>query len=145
MPDLVQKYFEEDLTEAEYEALEQILETSDEAAWRFGKAAEKAYYRYGFAKPRWPGPPHSSAGLKFGLKPWLGLSLIVAGAAVAWLWRNPPAPVAHFLKRFPISAGFFRPHAPGKAVTQPGHGATQGAASLFAPPAKQYRQAKEKI
>jgi hypothetical protein len=118
MPDLALKFFMEDLTPEESEALEKVLETSEDAAWRFGKAAEKAYYRYGFSKPHWPGLPDSSHGPKPAFKPWVGgFCLIAVAAGILWIWTKPPAPIAHFLQQFQKHATLSPPRSKGMSVT----------------------------
>lgn len=88
MPDLIEKYFKEDLTEAEDQALEELLATSEEGAERLVATAEKAYYRYGFPTPHLPGAPGASSEGGSFFKPWMIL-LALGVAAVLLLWRAP--------------------------------------------------------
>jgi hypothetical protein len=66
--DLILKYFQGDLTEAEEQALSERLLSSTEDALRFGQMAEKNYYIYGLPQPHWhgggpsSGTGHSSSG-----------------------------------------------------------------------------------
>lgn len=90
MPDdLIIKFFKEDLTEAEEQALSDRLASSVEEALRFGQHAEASYRFYGLPEPQWRGsqPPSGFfpfSGLKLGL--WLGLTLL-AGLSVWGLWK----------------------------------------------------------
>ena len=86
--DLIVKFFREDLTEAEEEALSQRLSSSVEDALRLGQHAEASYRHYGLPEPKWTGGPppgfYPKSGFKFGL--WLPVVLL-AGLA-AWVgWR----------------------------------------------------------
>ena len=74
MPKLVEKFFREDLTEAEDAALEESLLNSDEAAFQFAEEAEKLYRYCGLPEPRVPGP-------KPGFLKWF--SGLFGGA---WFW-----------------------------------------------------------
>jgi hypothetical protein len=91
MFDLVDKYFKEDLTEAEQAALEDSLLNSDEAALKFETLAKDAYVRYGLPEPQphWGnsnGPfPSSGMGLKSIL--WV---LGIGTALLLGLWRFHP-------------------------------------------------------
>lgn len=68
--DLIIKFFQEDLTEAEDQRLREILSSSPEEAYRFFLHAEAAYRSYGLPEPRRPkGDPPSF---------WTHLSL--------WVW-----------------------------------------------------------
>jgi hypothetical protein len=57
--DLIIKFFTEDLTEAEEQALSDKLASSSEEAVRFGQHAEASYRHYGLPEPQWRGggPP----------------------------------------------------------------------------------------
>jgi hypothetical protein len=88
MPDLLEKYFGKDLTEAEEEALGGALLAEDDTAEKLAAEAEAAYVRYGLPEPRWTGgnkPPFLSAG---GGKIWAWVMLLI-GAAVLALWGRP--------------------------------------------------------
>jgi hypothetical protein len=87
---LVEKFFNEDLTGADEEALEKLLLQSPEAASRFNVLAEEAYLATGQLAHQWPGkaiqiPP--VGGMGTGLK--LFLVLLTLGTAVA-IWRFWP-------------------------------------------------------
>jgi len=80
MPDLVEKYFREDLTEEEDRALTQELLSSDGAAEKFMRLAEEAYVRYGLPKADWEGPiPRILPRSKSWWNPWFGLSVLALG------------------------------------------------------------------
>lgn len=142
MPDLVQKYFREDLTLEELQALENLLENSEDAAWRFGKAAEKAYYRYGLSKPRWPHTPNPPTGPKFGVKLWVSLSMLAIGSTMAWLfWKHPPILNLGIFKHFQVSNGSPKPGptgktaAPARPVDKTLKGSNTSGKAGFSPPA----------
>jgi hypothetical protein len=90
MPDdLVIKFFREDLTETEEQALSDRLTSSEEDALRFGQHAESSYLHYGLPEPQWPGggPPPGffpRSGLPIGF--WSILAL-VAGLSVWGFWK----------------------------------------------------------
>jgi hypothetical protein len=93
MVDLVQAFFERDLTEAEAKALEAFLKNSTEAASRFETLSEEAYAATGLPAHQWPGTPisiHPIGSLGTGLK--LFLALLAAGAGIAaWMvWHQTP-------------------------------------------------------
>ena len=102
MADLIVKFFQEEMTQAEEQALSDRLLSSTEEALRFGEQAEKAYLGFGLPEPRWPGGGPPSAPWTHGpmvLKPliWAG-ALLTAGLVGFILWRhhqvNPPVPLA---------------------------------------------------
>ena len=102
MPDLVEKFFRDDLTEAEQQALSDTLLNSDEAALKFEETAKQAYLRYGFPepKPRWTDPPPSSSPPKTGLGPWFWPAMFVVGATLGLGWRThffSPQTVRHLM------------------------------------------------
>ncbi|HUO57639.1 MAG TPA: FlgD immunoglobulin-like domain containing protein [bacterium] len=94
MADLIAKFFQTELTEAEDQELSQTLLNSSEDSVRFAEAATAAYARYGLPEPRWPGDPDdfprpSSGGGAFSM----GVVLAVAGLAswAGWHFRAPLA------------------------------------------------------
>jgi hypothetical protein len=102
--DLIKKFFQEDLSEAEEKALGEQLLSSTEDALRFGEEAHNRYASYGLPEPEWSkplapvfDPAASPASLYFaylGLKILAGLlALSVAGVVAFGLWRAF-APVA---------------------------------------------------
>jgi hypothetical protein len=94
MDDLVSKYFQEDLTEAEDQALEEKLLDSPEDSLAFVAAGEEAYHRYGLPEPRWPGNPEDFPRLrsKGKIRPWFILvSILMAGAAL-WFYQTKVRP-----------------------------------------------------
>jgi hypothetical protein len=89
MLELTKKYFSQDLTEDEEQALSEALRDSPDEAEDFGKMAEEAYYRYGFSRPLWPGSPENPAGGRSGFRPWMGLLILALGGAAAfWMWNS---------------------------------------------------------
>jgi hypothetical protein len=90
--DLIIKYFTEDLTEAEEQALSQILLSSAEEAWRFQRHAEAAYLHCGLPEPKrrggQPPPGFMPGGSVFKPGLWLFLGLAAAGFLAWALWRN---------------------------------------------------------
>jgi hypothetical protein len=91
MPDLVEKYFKDDLTEAEQQGLSEFLLGSEEAALKFETLAKEAYLRYGHPEPqpRWDDPPSppSSIGNHWG--PWFWTSIFIVGLAVFHHYFQP--------------------------------------------------------
>src|SRR5258708_34686843 len=95
MPDLIEKYFKEDLTEAERQALRKELLTSDNAAESFGERAEEVYRALGLPEPRWTGPDRFRPAPSSDRWKWLGLGIIFAGifGTMGWfLWKGIEAP-----------------------------------------------------
>jgi len=94
MPDLIEKFFQNDLTEAEKEALGRELEGPGESAQRFGERAEELYRSFGLPEPRWMGPESLRPQLGPGFGKWLSLFLFTAALAggVAWIY-------AHLMKK----------------------------------------------
>ncbi|HET9869259.1 MAG TPA: FlgD immunoglobulin-like domain containing protein [bacterium] len=110
--DLIQKFFRDDLTEAEEKALSERLQGSTEDALRFGEEAEKRYQAYGLPDPEpprplarpMPEPPVHFLWLHAVLKALaVLLGLAVAGVVVLGVWRAfvppddkaaPPLPAA---------------------------------------------------
>lgn len=94
---LVEKFFNEDLTGADEEALEKLLLQSTEAASEFNVLAEEAYLATGQPAHQWPGKtiqiPHVG-GMGTGLK--LLLALVALGSAVV-IWRLWPRPVTEVI------------------------------------------------
>lgn len=102
MPELVEKYFKEDLTEAEQTALEEALLNSDEAALQFEGMAKEAYLRYGLPEPqpKWGDTPPPSLPKSFHLKPWLW-SIVLGGAlALGWVYLHRPLVLSYIANHF---------------------------------------------
>ncbi len=91
MSDLIEKYFREDLTEAEDKALGELLSSSDDAAQRFGAMAEAKYASYGLPEP---GISDAVTPDTSFLKPWMipAAALLIAGGATWWMTRGAPCP-----------------------------------------------------
>lgn len=96
MSDLIEKFFREDLTEQEREALRQELITSGVSADRLGERAEEVYRALGLPDPRWTGPDHfRPRSGHFGHWVELGALLAVLLAilgSVFYLSRQPARP-----------------------------------------------------
>ncbi|MGH7738876.1 MAG: hypothetical protein ACREL1_01900 [bacterium] len=100
MDDLIQKFFQADLTEAEEQALSDQLKNFTEEALRFGEEAEARYIRAGLPEPQLPRPlsiPAAAGGSAVSVMAWVhgGLKILVwiLGIALAsvvafGLWRN---------------------------------------------------------
>jgi hypothetical protein len=89
MPDLVDKFFQEGLTEAEEQVLSENLWASEELAEKFAGIAREAYIRYGFPEPQEPGFEGPSSGPGGGIYPWMGAGLIILGLGLAyWSWNK---------------------------------------------------------
>lgn len=80
MSDLLEKFFNEDLSDAEEEAFEKSFLESPEAASRFNVLAEEAYAATGLPAHQWPGKiitiPHIGG---IGTKLKLFLALLAGG------------------------------------------------------------------
>ncbi len=89
MSDLIDKYFSEDLTQAEDEALEGLLSTSEVAAERFFAKAEKDYFSYGLPDP-------VSTGIRSWIRPirgWMGpavLLMVLLMGGLFWSTHSVP-------------------------------------------------------
>lgn len=120
MPDLVEKYFNADLTEAEQEALSQALLESDEAALQFETMAQESYLSFGLPnpQPRWSDGPKGPSPSAAGLKPWFWVGLAAVGAAAFWGYHHRPA---FFKKADPSSQA---PQAASIARAKPGQAST---------------------
>lgn len=90
MADLIDKFFKEDLTEAEKKILGEQLETSDEAARRFGEMASEAYQRFGLPEPQWTGPDKFPVSAKRRSRFWISFCLVFAflGLLAGWVWLH---------------------------------------------------------
>jgi hypothetical protein len=80
MSDLVEKYFSEDLTEAERKTLGQELLSSEEAAGKFIEKAGDAYRRFGLPEPHWIGPEELKHISKPGLWRHLWFWILILGS-----------------------------------------------------------------
>lgn len=86
MDDLITKFFQGDLSEAEEQALSERLSSSVEDALRFGQHAEASYRYYGLPEPRWPGEASAASAIK--IKPWMWLGAALTGLALWGLLRH---------------------------------------------------------
>jgi hypothetical protein len=87
MADLIDKFFQEDLTEAEEKAVSEELLSSEETALRLGEKAERAYLHAGLPEPIWPASnkiiPHLSKTIPL---TWVCFWMILAGMAGIAAW-----------------------------------------------------------
>jgi hypothetical protein len=90
MIDLIQNFFERDLTPEESQELGRLLETSDQEALRFAHLGEQSYLATGLPAHHWPGgslgapgSPLAGHGSSFLV---LGLSALGLGGLAAWWW-----------------------------------------------------------
>jgi hypothetical protein len=101
MNDLIQKYFQSELTEAEEKALAERLASSIEASERFATEAKRAYLSFGLPHPGGPG-----IGAKLSHSPWakiLSVAVVAGSVAVAHWWPKPPAPVLKVVSQAAIA------------------------------------------
>lgn len=98
MINLVDEFFKRNLTEAEAQQLEQLLENSAQEALRFGQGLQREYLAMGLPVPNVPknfGPAASKAGWT-ALKSVLVAAVLAGGASLYWwLWCPSPAPSLH--------------------------------------------------
>jgi hypothetical protein len=116
MADLIEKYFKEDLTAAERQALRQELLSSDTASERFGERAEEAYLALGLPAPQWSGPDRFRPTSSYHLWKWLGFGMLFIGIAgamgwVMWKANNAPQAIlsAPSLEMTPVSLRHLKP------------------------------------
>lgn len=104
MTDLVQEFFQRDLTEAEHEALSGLLAGSPEAAERYEGLLKENYLATGLPQPVLPKGLHHLPHAGGGLAP---LALTLAGLAVvgvlAWKFWPQPQPMPAVTKA-PVEA-----------------------------------------
>jgi len=95
MSDLIQTFFERDLTPEESDQLARILENSGEESLRFASLGEAAYQATGLPAHHWPGAnpfaPGSGAAGKGGAL--LKILLAAGGLGAAWWAFHQPAPL----------------------------------------------------
>jgi hypothetical protein len=94
MADLIQAFFDRDLTEVESSQLEKLLRDSTDQAGRFAELSEKAYLATGLPPHVWPGKPITIphiGGMGWGLKLFLALCAVGLGT-VLYLVKTPPPP-----------------------------------------------------
>lgn len=99
MADLILKFFQEEMTQAEEQALSERLLSSTEEALRFGEEAQKAYLGFGLPDPKWPGggAPPSPWSATLGLKSILLYPALLAAGLAGWtIW--------HFHARAPLAS-----------------------------------------
>ncbi|HVZ80705.1 MAG TPA: FlgD immunoglobulin-like domain containing protein [bacterium] len=111
--DLIIKYFRENLTESEEEALAERLRTSTEEALRFGQHAEASYRHYGLPEPQWTGappPPGFPGAGGLGMKLWLPLALAVG--SMGWIGWHFAGTMGKERPLSPPSAAVSGPPAP---------------------------------
>jgi hypothetical protein len=83
--DPIVKFFREDLTQAEEQALSDKLASSSEEAVRFGQHAEASYRYYGLPEPEWRGGgPPSGFFPRPGFRPVIWLSVALLAGFLGW-------------------------------------------------------------
>ncbi len=115
MPDLVEKFFKEGLTEAEEQALSDDLWASEDTAEKFADAAREAYLRYGFPEPQVPPTAPGGGGLRGGWRLWSWALWGGLALGAAWLWHGPTGHHLMALGRQWISRVFTAAPHPGLA------------------------------
>lgn len=97
MSNLVEEFFKRDLTEAEAQELEGLLEKSPEDSLRFGQNLEQQYLSLGLTVPAIPGhfgPALPKAGWGL-LKSLLAAATLTGAGLLAWtLWPKPAAVIS---------------------------------------------------
>lgn len=91
---LTEEFFKRDLTEAEAEAMDHLLENSTEDALRFGENLKAEYLALGLAVPEIPkhwGLPHPAASGLSLVKAALTALLLAGAGALAWHYGGPAA------------------------------------------------------
>src|SRR5258708_4394954 len=86
MADLIEKYFKQDLTEAERKALGDELASSEDGAGKFAEKAEEAYRRYGLPEPQWKGPDDFRRRREIRSWYWLLPAFLLLGLAGFSIW-----------------------------------------------------------
>jgi hypothetical protein len=89
MINLVDEFFKRNLTEAETQNLEELLEKSPEASSRFGEMLHQEYVSLGLPEPKIPKNFHSPVSIPptAWLGPVLGLSILMGlGSLALWMW-----------------------------------------------------------
>ena len=96
MDNLIQAFFERDLTPAESDQLARLLETSGQDALRFAGLGADVYKATGLPAHHWPGqnawPFHPGGAAGHSLFTWALAALGLSGLAAWWYWPKP-APV----------------------------------------------------
>jgi hypothetical protein len=94
MINLVDEFFKRNLTEAEAQSLEELLEKSPEASSRFGEILHQEYLSLGLPEPKIPKNFHSPVSISpmSWLGPVLGLSALVGVGLVSLTWRTKSHP-----------------------------------------------------
>jgi len=97
MTNLAEEFFKRDLTEAEAQELEELLENSPEDALRFGQGLERQYLSLGLTVPVIPshfGPAIPKAGWGL-LKTLLAVVTLTGAGLLTWTyWPNPKAVIS---------------------------------------------------
>lgn len=125
MPDLVEKFFKEGLTDPEEQDLSQALWESEDLAEKFATLARDAYFRYGLPEPRLPHHRPPGTG---GFNPWLGILGVILGIGGGLFFHrlshglmlpaHSSGPASGLKKMEGPGAAMERPHSP-LAPTQP--------------------------
>lgn len=114
MTNLVEEFFKRDLTEAEAQGLDELLEKSPEDALRFGQNLEQQYLSLGLTVPTIPshfGPALPKAGWGL-LKSLLAAATLTGAGLLAWTyWPKPTAIVPTTLPKPSLTTALSRPKA----------------------------------
>ncbi|HTC20543.1 MAG TPA: FlgD immunoglobulin-like domain containing protein [bacterium] len=92
MTNLVDQFFQRNLTEAEAQSLEELLGKSPEEALRLGEKMRQEYLAMGLPLPTLAkhfGPPFSGTGLPLLKAALLAVVLAGAGTLAWWFWSRP--------------------------------------------------------
>ena len=126
MDNLIQAFFERDLTPAESEQLARLLETPGADALLFAGLGAEAYKATGLPAHHWPGqnawPWHPGGAAGHSLFTWALAAAGFSGLATWWLWPKPgPLPQATTLPQPKLSqpAATLAPSAPRPAKPLP--------------------------
>ncbi len=95
MTNLVNEFFNRNLTEAEAQTLEELLGKSPEDALRFGEKIKQEYFAMGLTVPEIPrhwGLPHGTAPLSL-LKAAIAAALLAGAGALGWHFWKPTSPL----------------------------------------------------
>ena len=140
MMSLVEKYFSQDLQNAEVSALSEMLDSSDEAVDQFIALAEKKYLATGLPKPRWDdrqGPDES--GSSPSAKSWLTVLVMALGLGVgSWSLLqkdSKPAKAAWMQTALSESKGGFKEVEPRRVVKNSQSQKQRASTQVLAPPA----------
>lgn len=114
MTNLVDEFFKRDLTEAEAQGLDELLEKSPEDAMRFGEGLEEQYLSLGLTVPTIPshfGPALPKAGWGL-LKSLLAAATLTGAGLMTWtLWPKPATVISVPALKTTLPQSLSRPQA----------------------------------